>query len=86
MNTKEVLTEIDETITEFCQHISSFTQEQTNVVPFEGSWTAGQLAKHVIMSASGFLEIMNGPVKETERKPDEMAATIKRDFLDFNTK
>ena len=86
MNTKEVLTEIDETITEFCQHISSFTQEQTNVVPFEGSWTAGQLAMHVIMSASGFLEIMNGPVKETERKADELVATIKKDFLDFNSK
>ncbi len=86
MNTKEIRTEIGGTITELLQLILAFDHEQLNVVPFEGSWTAGQLAKHVIMSGSGFVKIMNGPVKETERKPDEMAAIIKRDFLDFNTK
>ena len=86
MNKNEILTEINGTITELHQLISSFNQEQINLVPFEGSWTAGRLAKHVIMSGSGFVKIMNGPVKETERKPDEMAATIKRDFLDFNNK
>ena len=86
MNTKEIRTEIDGTIKELVQLISSFDHEQLNIVPFEGTWTAGQLAKHVIMSGSGFVKIMNGPVKETERKPDEMSATIKKDFLDFNTK
>src|SRR5688500_10690517 len=86
MDTKEIRTEIDETITELLELISSFNQDEINVIPFEGSWRAGQLAKHVIMSGSGFAKIINGPVKETERKPDELVATIKRDFLDFSIK
>lgn len=36
------------------------------------------------MSGSGFVELLNGPVKETERAPDKMVASIKETFLDFN--
>ena len=45
--TKETLRDFENTNVELLQLFSSFNQEQINVVPFEGSWTAGQLAEHL---------------------------------------
>lgn len=86
MSKKEILTEIGNTITAFQQLISSFNEEQINKVPFEGSWTAGQVAQHIIMANGGFAEVLNGPVKDTEREADKMVEEIKQQFLDFTTK
>jgi len=68
------------------QLVSSFTQAQLNTIPFEGSWTAGQVADHMVMSNEGFSKILTGPAKETNRPPDERVATIQRDFLDLTLK
>lgn len=86
MTTVDIFIEIDITFTELIQIISSFEDEEINTVPFTGSWTAGQLARHLILSGTAFVELLNGPVKETERKPDEMVEGIRKSFLDFNTK
>ena len=83
---EEISAEINKTITDLLQLLTLFGEEQINVIPFEGSWTAGQLAKHVLMSNLGFIEIINGTFKETQRQPDEMVQKIKTDFLDFSTK
>lgn len=83
---EEISAEINKTITDLLQLLTLFDKEQINVIPFEGSWTAGQLAKHVLMSNLGFIEIINGTFKETHRQPDEMVQKIKTDFLDFSTK
>ncbi len=83
---KQISAAINTTINDLMQLLSSFNDEQINVVPFTGSWTAGQLSKHVLMSNLGFIEIMNGPYKETQRQPDKMVQKIKSDFLDFSTK
>jgi hypothetical protein len=48
MNTEEVFLEIDKTIIEFIQILFTINQDQINTVPFKGSWTAGQIAQHVI--------------------------------------
>jgi len=78
--------EVENTLKELIQLVSSFNQEQINTIPFEGSWTAGQLGRHMIKSNSGFVEMLNGPVKDSGREPDKMVERIKEDFLDFNTK
>ena len=83
---EEISAEINKTITDLLQLLTLFGEKQINVIPFEGSWTAGQLAKHVLMSNLGFIEIINGTFKETQRQPDEMVQKIKTDFLDFSTK
>ncbi|MBC7827664.1 MAG: DinB family protein [Chitinophagaceae bacterium] len=82
----EIQTKIDNTLTELIQLFSTIDQQQINIVPYEGSWTAAQLAQHMILSNSGFAEMINGPVKETKRNPDELVERIKSDFLDFTTK
>jgi len=66
--------------------VSSFRAEQINTVPFAGSWTAGQVGEHLLISAEGVLETINGPVEPTDRDPAEKAGPIKQLFLDFTSK
>ncbi len=86
MNTQQLSADINKSFDELIRIVSAFDQEQINVIPFEGSWTAGQVAEHIILSVSGFEQVMNGPVAETTRAPDESKNEIKAMFLDFNTK
>jgi hypothetical protein len=81
-----ILIDTDQTFTALIKTVSSFDEEQLNDIPFEGSWTAGQVVQHLILSNSGFIEVMQGPVKEAERKPDQLVETIKKDFLNFDIK
>jgi hypothetical protein len=83
---KDTELELKASLVEFNELISSLNEKYINTVPVEGGWTAGQLARHVIKSNSGFLKLLNGPVKETKRKYDEMAENIKISFSDFNVK
>ena len=86
METKELQSEINKTFSELGEIISSFDEDQFNLIPFEGSWTAGQVTQHVTLSISGFEKIMNGSIAETERSPDALKQKIKEIFLDFTTK
>ena len=78
--------EVSKTLANLIEVLSSIDEKKINVIPFQDSWTAGELAQHMIMSNSGFDELMNGPVKETERNPDELIERIKTAFLDFSHK
>jgi len=84
--TIEILRDSENTNAKLLQLFSSFRQDQINVVPFEGSWTAAQLAEHLLKSDVIILKTLKGPVKQTERKPDVKVMIIKEIFLDFNTK
>lgn len=66
--------------------LSSFSESEINVSPFEGSWTAGQVAQHIIMSMSGFPKLCNGNTEKTTREPDVKVKNIKAVFLDFTVK
>lgn len=86
MKTLEITREANDALSGLITILSKFEPEQINVIPFEGSWTAGQLAQHMVKANSGFANILRGPVKDTERKPDEIIPKIKNDFLNFNIK
>jgi hypothetical protein len=77
---------IEEAYSDLIRLISSLDGEQINAVPFEGSWTAGQLAQHVIKFSSGSLKLLNGPAEEMKRNPGELIERIRMDFLNFKTK
>lgn len=83
---EKVIKEADETLSALENVLAQFEAPQVNEVPFEGSWTAGQLAEHMILSNSGFLQVINGPVTETDKPADLMVGEIKKDFLNFNVK
>ena len=82
----KIQTEVVDALSKLQDITASFSNEEINKIPFEGSWTAGELGEHMIMSNSGFAEMLNGPTDHTERAPDEKVEQIKGDFLDFNTK
>jgi len=86
METKEIEKEAEAALSELIGLLSALTPGQINKVPFEGSWTAGELAQHMILSNAGFVSMMNGPVKDADRAPDAAVAGIKQAFLNFGIK
>jgi hypothetical protein len=86
MDKEKIAKEMEETMTVLSALVSSFSQEEINSIPFEGSWTAAQVTRHLNLSNSGFLEILHGPDKETDRPADQKVEQVKADFLDFTTK
>lgn len=81
-----ILLDTDRTFTTLIQAVSSFDEQQLNETPFAGSWTAGQVAQHLILANTGFIEVMQGPVKDADREPDQQVGQIRADFLNFETK
>lgn len=84
MNTQEIKDQLDTTMTALITLSTSINPEQFNQIPFEGSWTAGELAQHMIKANSGFVSILYGQVRDTERSPDELTERIRRDFSDYS--
>jgi hypothetical protein len=81
---KELLTEIDHTTTDLLETIASFKETQIDTVPFEGSWTAGQIAEHLSKAVSA--DVLYGNVTPTHRSPDEKSPAIRDMFLNFDIK
>jgi len=78
--------EITNTKNELLNALDLFEQENINIVPFEGSWTGGQVAEHVLKSLSGVLQNVTGPVKPTERDPAEHVKPLGDIFLNMDIK
>lgn len=81
---QELVNEIEATGHSLLKTISSFSDEQLNICPFEGSWTAGQVAEHVLKA--GDCGILYGNTAVTERQPDEKAPAIRELFLNYTLK
>ena len=64
--------------------VNSLNENETDTIPFEGSWTAGQLLEHLDKAVGP--GILNGNVQPTDRPADEKVAMVKNIFLDFTTK
>lgn len=77
---------ITSTREELLRALELFNQENINSVPFEGSWTGGQVAEHILMSVSGILETVQGPAKATERNPEEHVKQLGDIFLNMDIK
>lgn len=71
---------------EFLKAVALFDQDNINAVPFEGSWTAGQVTEHILKSVSGILETVNGPSISTERNPEEHVKMFHEVFLNVDIK
>jgi hypothetical protein len=66
--------------------LNLFDQENINILPFEDSWTGGQVAEHVLKSLSGCLQNITGPTKLTERNPEEHVKQLGEIFLNMDIK
>ena len=83
---EQLISEFEETTKELFATLSSFSNEEFNKIPFEGSWTAGQVAEHLFKSESNIPRVLNGNSKETERDPFEKTGPIRSIFLDYSIK
>ena len=66
--------------------LSDFEQSQIDKIPFEGSWTAGQVGEHLVKGLSGMPRLVAGKTEQTNRPYDAKVETIRSVFLDFDTK
>ena len=83
---KEILDQLDETTSAFLNVISSFTEEEINTIPFQKSWSAAQVADHVMQSTDSMVNSLNTKGKITLRSIDEGVQGLKDVFLNFDTK
>ncbi|MES2275681.1 MAG: DinB family protein [Bacteroidota bacterium] len=82
----DILAELATTRTGLLESLAPFNQEQFNTVPFEGSWTPGQVAEHVYKSIQGVPHLLNGEALTPDRDPALNVANLRHMFLDFSTK
>ncbi|NUY80777.1 DinB family protein [Flavobacterium sp. MAH-1] len=57
-----------------------------NKIPFEGSWTAGQVAEHIRLSVKGIPELFMAKTEKTDRDPEQKIPIVAGIFLDFDKK
>jgi len=83
MNTSELVTEISDSTEKIIALISPLTNIQLNLVPFEGSWTAGQVSRHIIKSTGG---LPDDVTRSADRPADQHVAALAATFLNFDVK
>jgi hypothetical protein len=67
--------------------LSQFSDETLNTVSFEKSWTAGQVAEHIIKSQLFIIaQLSEGPVLTAGRLYDQEVNTIREIFRDKESK
>jgi uncharacterized damage-inducible protein DinB len=71
---------------EFIETLSSFPDTEFNQVPYEGSWTPAQLARHVLKSDRSILRAFEGPGAPAGRDPLALKPKMESRFLDFSKK
>lgn len=86
MNKEQLRNNLDTTLSELYDVYASIPVEAVNTQPFAGSWTPGQLVRHLVIANGGCLEEINGPVQETNRPIDAGVESIRNVFIDFSTK
>lgn len=82
---KEILSEFNTTSGILLELLSGISQQQLNEVPFEGSWTAGQVGHHLLKSY-GIVSILGGKTVETDRPVNEKIIGIRELFSDHTIK
>ncbi|WP_157243489.1 DinB family protein [Algoriphagus resistens] len=67
--------------------LSRFSAETLNAVPFQGSWTAGQVAEHIIKSQLHIIApLSEGLTSTADRLYDQEVNTIQEIFRDKESK
>lgn len=82
----ELFIEIDEAVSTLDALIASLDEDKMNVVPYEGSWTAGQLIRHIVKSTNCMAEAMHQKGKLAERNIVVRVPELQKIFLDFSYK
>ena len=82
----ELLSSIAEAVLSLNDLMSSLDEGEINSVPYEESWTAGELFSHVTKSINGIAKAMEKEAQPSPRDPGERIAELKKTFLDLSHK
>jgi hypothetical protein len=82
----QTISAISEAVSQLTNLMASVANDKVNTVPYDGSWTAPQLLRHVTKSISGMAQTMLMEGKPTDRDPGERIDELKTLFLDFSKK
>ena len=86
LDTNEILAETSDAISQIADLMSAVDEDKVNTVPYEGSWTAPQLLRHVTKSINGMTKALQMDAKPAERDPGERIEQLQKIFLDFSRK
>lgn len=75
---------LEQTKNELKEVAAFIPDDKTDMVPFDGGWTAGQVLEH--MDKSVGYNILIGNVQPADRPADEKVQMIKNIFLDLSKK
>ncbi|WP_294819777.1 DinB family protein [uncultured Flavobacterium sp.] len=82
----EIISQLEAALGKTITLLSSFNEKDLNAVPFEGSWTAAQVGRHLYKAGNGMDELLLAPTEAVGRNPEEKAQELKNLFLDFSIK
>ena len=85
-NSNEILSATSDAITELTDLMQAVDDNKVNTIPYDGSWTAPQLLRHVTKSINGMTKAIHMDAKPAERDPGERIEQLKTIFLDFSKK
>ena len=85
-NTDELIAAIVREFTAMGDAILHLSETEINEIPFENSWTAAQVVRHVTKSAKGVSLAMDMPAEAAQRDPGEKIEQLRNSFLDFSVK
>jgi hypothetical protein len=77
---------IHKTVTDFTAVISQLNDQQINQVPFEGSWTAGEVAGHLLRSLKNTSVLLSRNTEKADRPADEKVQKVIGLFSDASVK
>jgi len=86
LDTNKILSETSDTVSAISDLMAAVDEEMVNTVPFDGSWTAPQLLRHVSKSMQGMAKAMKMEAKQATRNPGERIEGLKNVFLNFSKK
>lgn len=82
----EIVTATNNVVSQLIELISSLDENDINTVPYEGSWTAAQLLRHVSKSIKGMAKALLIDAKPADRDPGQRIEELKKIFLDSSNK
>lgn len=86
LQVEEVKRELETLKVLLLKHLNIFTQDEANIKPPGGGWSAGQVGQHLVKSFGGVPDLLKGRAQATDRDPAAKIGMIKSDFLDFSNK
>jgi len=86
LDINETLSATADAISELTDLMLAVDEDKINTIPYDGSWTAPQLLRHVTKSINGMTKAMHMDAKPAERNPGERIEELKKIFLNFSKK